>query len=105
MALQDAHDVSAALSEPSVPEGLARYAADRAVRKRLAGFSVGLEVWANDGFALQDPALRASRYEHIEGDEVLRALEMCPLAGFDALPSDLTEADVADRLAAHQPSA
>ncbi len=104
MALQDAHDVSTALSGPSVPEGLVRYAADRAVRKRLAGLSVDLEVWANDGFALQDPALRASRYEHIQGDEVLRALEMCSLAGFDALPPDLTHVDLADRLAAHQPS-
>lgn len=104
MALQDAHDVSTALSSQSVPECLARYAADRAVRKRLATLSVDLEVWANDGFALQDPALRVSRYEHIQGDEVLQALVMCSLAGFDALPPDLTHADLAERLAAHQAS-
>ena len=105
MALQDVQDVSAALLSPSAADGLATYAADKAVRLRLASLSVDLEIWANDGLEIQDPALRASRYEHIGGDEVLNALLHCPLAGFDALPPDLTHAEFAERLAAHEPSA
>lgn len=105
MALQDVHDVSSALLSDAVPDGLASYVAARAVRKRLANLSVELELWANDGFGIQDPGLRASRYQHIQGDVALTALEWCPLAGFDAIPQDLTHAELGDRLAAHQPTA
>jgi hypothetical protein len=106
MALQDAHDVSTALlsGSPAI-ESLAKYVADRAVRQRLANLSVELEVWANDGFEVQDPGLRAARYDHIRNDDVLAALEESPFAGFDELPQDLTHAELADRLAAHQPTA
>jgi 2-polyprenyl-6-methoxyphenol hydroxylase-like FAD-dependent oxidoreductase len=105
MALQDVHDVSAALLSDSVAERVATYVAGRAVRQRLAGLSVDLEIWANDGLTVQDPALRASRYAHIRDDEVLAALEMCPLTGFEALPSDLTGDGLAERLAPYRPSA
>lgn len=102
MALQDAHDVSNALLSGSPPvRALEQYAAARAVRQRLANLGVALEVWANDGFGTQNPEQRASRYEHIERDEVLAALEMSFATGFDTLPQDLTSADLAARLDAH----
>jgi len=103
MALQDAHDVSNALLSGSSPaKALEQYAAARAVRQRLANLGVALEVWANDGFGIQDPEQRASRYEHIESDEVLAALEMSFATGFDTLPQDLTNADLAARLDARR---
>ena len=102
MALQDAHDISNALLSGSPPtKALEHYAAARAVRQRLANLGVALEVWANDGFATQDPKQRASRYEHIESDEILAALEMSFTTGFETLPQDLTNADLAARLDAH----
>ena len=102
MALQDAHDVSnALLSGRSRAKALEEYAAARAVRQKLANLGVALEVWANEGFGIQDPERRASRYEHIENDEVLAALEMSFATGFETLPEDLTAADLAARLDGH----
>jgi 2-polyprenyl-6-methoxyphenol hydroxylase-like FAD-dependent oxidoreductase len=103
MALQDAHDVSAALLSGSSPSSaLTAYAAARAVRQRLANLGVALEVWANDGFLVQDPELRAARYDHIRNDAVLAALELSFMTGFDTLPQDLTHAELTGRLEAHQ---
>ena len=103
MALQDAHDVSEALLPGSSPtKALEQYAAARAVRQRLANLGVALEVWANDGFGTQNPEQRASRYEHIESDDVLAALEMSYATGFDTLPQNLTSTDLAARLDAHR---
>jgi 2-polyprenyl-6-methoxyphenol hydroxylase-like FAD-dependent oxidoreductase len=100
MALQDVSDVSAALlSERSwSTTELAAYATARAVRQRLANLGVALEVWANDGFAVQDSELRAARYDHIRRDGVLAALEACFMTGFDTLPQDLTRAELDARL-------
>jgi 2-polyprenyl-6-methoxyphenol hydroxylase-like FAD-dependent oxidoreductase len=101
MALQDVHDVSSALiSDSSIAEELESYTVKRAIRQRLANLGVTLEVWANEGFTIQDPAVRAARYEHIRGDEVLAALEACFMTGFDTLPQDLTRADLNDKLSA-----
>lgn len=103
MALHDAHDVSAALLSNSSPaSALIDYAAARAVRQRLANLSVALEVWANDGFLVQDPALRAARYNHIRNDATLAALELSFMTGFDTLPQDLTRAELASRLEDHE---
>jgi 2-polyprenyl-6-methoxyphenol hydroxylase-like FAD-dependent oxidoreductase len=100
MALQDAHDVSQALLSGSSPaKAFEQYAAARAVRQRLANLSVALEVWANDGFNAQAPEQRASRYEHIERDNVLTALELSFAAGLDTLPQDLAHTELAERLA------
>ncbi len=101
MALQDAHDVSRALLSGSSPSAaLEQYAAARAVRQRLGNLGVALEVWANEGFIVQDPEERASRYEHIRNDDVLAALELSYATGFDTLPQDLTQTALAARLEA-----
>ena len=98
MALRDAQDVSTALLSGSRSDGLAAYARARAVRQRLANLGVALEVWANDGFAPQDPAERAARYEQIRADEILAALEASFATGFDTLPRDLTRDELDRRL-------
>jgi 2-polyprenyl-6-methoxyphenol hydroxylase-like FAD-dependent oxidoreductase len=103
MALQDAHDVSTALlSGSSRTKVLEQYAAARAVRQRLGNLGVALEVWANEGFVMQDSEERASRYEHIRNDDVLAALELSFATGFDTLPQDLTRTQLAARLAAYR---
>jgi 2-polyprenyl-6-methoxyphenol hydroxylase-like FAD-dependent oxidoreductase len=100
MALQDVHDVSAALLAGSaLTSAFEAYTAARAVRQRLANLGVALQVWANDGFNAQDPQERACRYDHIRNDEVLAALELSFMTGFDSLPQDLTRTDLAARLA------
>jgi 2-polyprenyl-6-methoxyphenol hydroxylase-like FAD-dependent oxidoreductase len=98
MALRDVQDVSAALLSDFRADGLAAYARARAIRQRLANLSVALEVWANDGFAVQDPAERAVRRRHIREDEILAALEVCFATGFDTLPPDLTRNEFDRRL-------
>src|SRR6266851_3498286 len=96
MTLQDAHDVSTALLSESPPtKALEQYAAARAVRQRLGNLGVALEVWANDGFVVQDPEQRASRYEHVRNDDVLAALELSYATGFATLPQDLTRTELA----------
>jgi 2-polyprenyl-6-methoxyphenol hydroxylase-like FAD-dependent oxidoreductase len=100
MALQDAHDASAALLGPSPRAGLEAYASARATRQRLANCATRLEVWANGGFVAQDPTDRAGRYERIAGDEVLTALLDSYATGYDALPHDLTDGEFGRRLAA-----
>src|SRR6266851_3800235 len=96
MALQDAHDVPTALLSESPPtKALEQYAAARAVRQRLGNLGVALEVWANDGFVVQDPEQRASRYEHVRNDDVLAALELSYATGFATLPQDLTRTELA----------
>ena len=72
----------------------------RAIRKRLADLGTLLEVWTNEGCVVQDPEERAARNAFIEG-ELLTALQLCFMTGFDSLPQDLTHADLADRLAAY----
>jgi hypothetical protein len=99
MALQDVHDVSAVLlADSSLTSAFEAYAAARAVRQRLANLGVALQVWANDGFNAQDPRERASRYDHIRNDDVLAALELSFITGFDSLPQDLTRTELAARL-------
>lgn len=99
MALQDAYDVSRALLSGSSPtRALEQFAAARAVRQRLGNLGVALEVWANEGFVVQDPEERASRYEHIRNDDVLAALELSYATGYDTLPQDLTHTELAARL-------
>lgn len=100
MALRDAQDVSEALLSDSGTDALAGYVSARASRQHLANLGVALEAWANDGFSAQDPAARATRYEHIRGDEVLAAIEVSFAAGFDDLPSDLTRDEFDRRLGA-----
>ncbi len=103
MALQDVHDVSEALLSGSLASiDLSAYASARATRQRLANLGTVLEVWLNDGCAIQDPDERAARTGYIEQDEVLAALNVCFMTGFDTLPQDLTHAELAGRLAAHQ---
>jgi hypothetical protein len=80
---------------------LSGYAERRLSRGRLADLGTVLEVWANEGCIVQDPDERAARNMFIETDEVLSALQLCFLTGFDSLPQDLTDADLADRLAAY----
>jgi menaquinone-9 beta-reductase len=99
MALQDVHDVSTALlAGSSLTSAFEAYATARAVRQRLANLGVALQVWANTGFNAQDPQERASRYDHIRNDDVLAALELSFMTGFDSLPQDLTRAELAARL-------
>jgi 2-polyprenyl-6-methoxyphenol hydroxylase-like FAD-dependent oxidoreductase len=99
MALQDVHDVSAALlAGSSLTSAFEAYAAARAVRQRLANLGVALQVWANNGFNAQDPHERASRYDHIRNDDVLAALELSFMTGFGSLPQDLTRSELAARL-------
>jgi len=74
------------------------YAAARAVRQRLANLGAALQVWANNGFNAQDPHERAARYDHIRNDDVLAALELSFMTGFDSLPQDLTRSELAARL-------
>jgi 2-polyprenyl-6-methoxyphenol hydroxylase-like FAD-dependent oxidoreductase len=102
MALQDVCDVSEALlSAASAKADLTGYAERRLTRKRLADLGTILEVWTNEGCVIQAPEERSARTEFIEADEVLSALELCFLAGFDSLPQDLTQTDLTDRLAAY----
>jgi 2-polyprenyl-6-methoxyphenol hydroxylase-like FAD-dependent oxidoreductase len=98
MGLQDVHDVAAALLSGASMHEFDAYAANRARRQRLANLGVALQVWANDGFAAQDPESRAARFAHIRGDDVLSALELSFATGFEALPQDLTHADLTARL-------
>ena len=101
MALQDVEDVAGAvLPGGSQNGGLEAYVEARATRQRLANLGVALEVWANEGFALQEPRRRIARYKHIESDAVLRALERCYQTGFGELPQDLTRADLDTKLLA-----
>jgi 2-polyprenyl-6-methoxyphenol hydroxylase-like FAD-dependent oxidoreductase len=100
MALQDALELSEALLGDDPPNvDLTGYAERRVVRKRLADIGTALEVWTNEGCVVQEPEERAARNEFIERDEVLSALQVCFMTGFDSLPQDLTHADLADRLA------
>jgi hypothetical protein len=102
MALQDVCDVSKALlPAESATTDLTGYAERRLIRRRLADLGTILEVWTNEGCIVQDPDERAARNEFIEADEVLSALQLCFLTGFDALPQDLTQPDLTDRLAAY----
>jgi 2-polyprenyl-6-methoxyphenol hydroxylase-like FAD-dependent oxidoreductase len=101
MALQDVHDVSAALRGTSRRAALEGYAAARATRQRLANLGAALEVWTHAGFAPQDPAERAARSDHIQDDDVLAALGLCFMTGFESLPQDLTHAELAQRLDAY----
>jgi len=102
MALQDVQDVSESLLSGSLASiDLTAYADRRATRQRLANLGTVLEVWLNDGCAVQDPQERAARMEYIERDEVLAALQVCFMTGFDAIPQDLTHIELADRLAAY----
>jgi 2-polyprenyl-6-methoxyphenol hydroxylase-like FAD-dependent oxidoreductase len=102
LALQDACDVSEALlSGESAEADLTGYAERRLIRKRLAALGTILEVWLNEGCVVQAPEERQARTEFIEADEVLAALELCFMTGFDSLPQDLTQTDLADRLAAY----
>jgi menaquinone-9 beta-reductase len=103
MAMHDVRDVSEALlsAEPSEVD-FEEYAERRAIRKRLADLGTLLEVWTNEGCVVQDPEERAARTTFIEGDELLTALQLCFMTGFDSLPQDLTHADLADRLAAYR---
>lgn len=98
MALRDVQDVSHALLTGPPEDALREYADARAVRQRLANLATTLTVWANDGFRAQDPTERASRYEHIRGDEVLASLSGSIWAGFDGVPPEITAADVVKRL-------
>ena len=102
MAMHDVLDVSKALlsAEPSEAD-FDEYAERRAVRKRLADLGTLLEVWTNEGCIVQDPEERAARNAFIEGDELLTALQLCFMTGFDSLPQDLTHAGLAERLAAY----
>jgi 2-polyprenyl-6-methoxyphenol hydroxylase-like FAD-dependent oxidoreductase len=102
LALQDACDVSEALlSGESAEADLTGYAQRRLTRKRLAALGTVLEVWLNEGCVVQAPEERQARTEFIEADEVLAALELCFMTGFDSLPQDLTHTDLGDRLAAY----
>ena len=102
MALHDVYDVSEALlSAESAEADLTGYAEQRMTRKRLADLGTILEVWTNEGCVIQAPGERPARTEFIEADEVLSALALCFLTGFDSLPQDITERDLADRLAAY----
>jgi 2-polyprenyl-6-methoxyphenol hydroxylase-like FAD-dependent oxidoreductase len=100
MAMRDAREVvEAALSSASWSlDAISSYVASRAHRQRWAALSNALEIWANHGFSRQDAAERAARYAHIRADELLAALESTPFAGFDAMPADVTSADVTARL-------
>ena len=103
LALQDVCDVSEALlSAESAEADLTGYAERRLTRKRLAGLGTILEVWTNEGCVVQEPEERSARAGFIAADEVLSALELCFLTGFDSLPQDLTQSDLADRLAAYR---
>ncbi len=57
-----------------------------------------LEVWANEGFVVQDPSRRESRYRRIRSDGLLADLENSFWAGFDVLPQDVSAVEVAARL-------
>ena len=101
MALQDVHDVSGALlAEGPSNADLTYYADRRLTRKRLADLGTILEVWTNEGCVVQDPGERAARNEFIERDELLSALQLCFMTGFDSLPQDLSHVDLTERLAA-----
>jgi 2-polyprenyl-6-methoxyphenol hydroxylase-like FAD-dependent oxidoreductase len=102
MAMHDVLDVSKALlsAEPSEAD-FDEYAERRAIRKRLADLGTLLEVWTNEGCIVQDPEERAARNAFIEGDELLTALQLCFMTGFDSLPQDLTHTGLAERLAAY----
>jgi hypothetical protein len=92
-------DLSSALLG-AAPDGLRCYAEARLVRQRLANLGTELAVWANDGFAVQDPAERASRQEHIRSDDVLAALRGSIWNGYAAVRQDLEASEVAARLGA-----
>lgn len=74
------------------------------MRQRLANLGTMLVVWAKEGFAAQDPEVRASRYRHIRGDDVIAKLSGSFWAGYASLPQDLTAVDVAARLASLKPA-
>lgn len=105
MAMQDVSDVAEALlAAPLRSPDLTAYAARRATRQRLANVGTALEVWLNEGCVAQNPSERAARTEFIAGDDVLSELQVCFMTGFDALPQDLTLADLTGLLAAYQRS-
>ncbi len=102
MAMHDVLDVSKALlSAEASGADFDEYAERRAIRKRLADLGTLLEVWTNEGCIVQDPEERATRNAFIESDELLTALQLCFMTGFDSLPQDLTHAGLTERLAAY----
>ena len=100
MTMHDVSDVSAALLGSSRSTDLNAYAAARAIRQRFAKYGTQLEIMANAGFVVQDPAERADRYARIAQDPVLQAVSDSYAAGFDALPANLNDTEFDRRMAA-----
>jgi 2-polyprenyl-6-methoxyphenol hydroxylase-like FAD-dependent oxidoreductase len=104
MAFQDALELSACVLAGDAAIDLAEYAERRSIRKRFADLGTTVEVWTNQGCIEQDPEERAARIRHVEADELLVKLELTFMTGFDDLPADVTQADVAERLATYRSS-
>jgi len=86
-AIRDARDLSELLvgSPRWDEEMIGEYGAARAPLRRLAGLAIDLDLWINEGYRVQDPEMRASRFERAIRDEVLATLVDSAYVGFDSL--------------------
>jgi 2-polyprenyl-6-methoxyphenol hydroxylase-like FAD-dependent oxidoreductase len=99
MAMRDAREVVGILlsSQSWADEAFSSYIESRARRQRWANVSNALEVWANDGFSVQDPTERAARYAQIRADEILSVHEHLSFTGFDDIPDNVSAEEIEAR--------
>jgi menaquinone-9 beta-reductase len=102
MALRDVRDVADALTtEGAWDESVfGAYVEGRRRRHRVAKLATLMEVWVNDGYDLQDPAIRVDRRERVFADELLTAVDATTWRGFDSIDAEAAEPGIANLLAA-----
>ena len=80
--------------------GLDAYGAERTARLRRARVAALIEVWANDGFEVQDPEERRRRFDRAFSDDVLRGLMEAETLGFESLEHVPSDSEARERLLA-----
>ena len=79
-------------------EALESYAAVRAERLRRARVACLVEVWANDGFEVQDAEERRRRYGRAFADPILGRLLAGEEVGYDTMDRTPTDTEARERL-------
>ena len=105
MALRDVRDVADTLTTESAwdERAFGGYVVGRRRRHHVAKLATTMEVWVNDGYERQDPALRIDRRERVYADELLTAVDATVWRGYDSIDSEAAERAVAKLLAATEP--
>ncbi|HTG48781.1 MAG TPA: FAD-dependent monooxygenase [Actinomycetota bacterium] len=98
-AMRDVRDLSELLlSRHGWKDVPADFGEQRSHLRGLSKLATELDLWINQGYAQQDPAERAARYETALADDVLRTLVSAASLGFDRLPPDLGPREMWERL-------